>query len=159
MGGNPLWPDDSLTVHAVTFRAGAVAMPGRGFSISGRVARGFRAPLITDLGTLGLTGSGFEVAAPDLAGLNATIGTRADSLAISSGRPVEQLAPETSLNYEVGLHYRVKHFDTDFTFFINDIDDVIVKQALILPAGAVGTRPISPTPLAPSGLTGDGVTV
>ena len=31
-------------------------------------SRGFRAPHMTDLGTLGLTGSGFEVAAPDVAG-------------------------------------------------------------------------------------------
>ena len=37
--------------------------------VSGSVSRGFRAPHMTDLGTLGLTGSGFEVAAPDVAGM------------------------------------------------------------------------------------------
>lgn len=138
VNGAPLWPDDALTVHGITFRAGAVATPWKTFSISAKIARGFRAPLITDLGTLGLTGSGFEVAAPDLAGMNATIGSRADSAAVSTGRAVQQLTPETSLTYEVGFHYRVSRLDTDFTFFVNDMSDVVAKQALILPAGAVG---------------------
>ncbi len=139
LNGAPLWPDDSLAVHGVTFRAGVVATPWKILSFSGKAGRGFRPPIITDLGTLGLTGSGFEVAAPELGGLNATIGSRADSAAVSTGVPVRQLKPENSMTYEVAAHFRVRNFDTDFTFFINDINDVIVKQALILPAGAVGT--------------------
>jgi hemoglobin/transferrin/lactoferrin receptor protein len=153
LAGVPLWRDDALTVHGVTFRFGVVATPVAGFSVSGRVARGFRAPLITDLGTLGLTGSGFEVAAPDLAGLNASIGSRADNAAVSTGAAVEQLTPETSLNYEGGLHYRNRLLDTDFNFFINDISDVIVKQALILPAGAVGTT-LGGTPITAQNTNG-----
>ena len=66
VNGAALWRNDSLTVHGVTFRFGAVVTPGRGFSLIGRIGRGFRAPLTTDLGTLGLTGSGYEVAAPTL---------------------------------------------------------------------------------------------
>jgi len=139
VNGARLWRDDALTVHGVTFRLGAVVTPLAGFSLTGRVGRGFRAPLITDLGTLGLTGSGFEVAAPDVAGLNATIGSRADNAAVSIGAPVEQLSPESSLTYEAGASFRRGGFDGEFTFFVNDISDVIVKQALILPAGAVGT--------------------
>lgn len=153
VGGAPLWPDDSLTVHGVTFRAGVVATPWKHFGISGRVGRGYRAPLMTDLATLGLTGSGFEVAAPDVAGLNATIGTRADSLAVSTGLPVQQLAPETSMTYEVGAHFRLTRLDTDFTFFVNDLSEVIVKQALILPAGATGTL-LGGQPVVSQTLTG-----
>ena len=41
---------------------------------------------MTDLGTLGLTGSGFEVAAPDVAGLGGFVGTTADASAVSTGR-------------------------------------------------------------------------
>lgn len=139
VNGTRLWPDDSLTVHGVTFRAGVVATPWKPLTFSGKVGRGFRPPIITDLGTLGLTGSGFEVAAPDIAGLNAVIGSRADSAAVSTGVAVRQLKPESSMTYEVAAHFRVSKFDTDFTFFINDINDVIVKQALILPAGSIGT--------------------
>ena len=70
------------------------------------VSRGFRAPHMTDLGTLGLTGSGFEVAAPEVDGPGATVGTTADATAISTGDPVEQLVPESSLNVEGGVRYR-----------------------------------------------------
>jgi len=138
VAGQPLWPDDSLRVSSVTFRAGAVATLGSGFNFSGNVSRGFRAPHMTDLGTLGLTGSGFEVAAPDVASLGGTVGSTAGTDAVSTGIAVRQLEPETSLNYEFGLHYRRAQFRTDFSFFVNDIHDNIAKQALILPPGAVG---------------------
>jgi hypothetical protein len=63
---------------------------------SGLVSRGFRAPHMTDLGTLGLTGSGFEVAAPDVAGMSATAGTTADATAMSTGMAVEQVGPRAA---------------------------------------------------------------
>jgi hemoglobin/transferrin/lactoferrin receptor protein len=93
---------------------------------------------MTDLGTLGLSGSGYEVAAPDVAGMGASVGTTADANAVSSGAAVRQLEPENSFTYEVGVHYRNPRFDTDFAFFWNDVNDLIVKQSLILPPGAVG---------------------
>jgi outer membrane receptor protein involved in Fe transport len=149
-----LFPDDSLEVDSVTYRAGLVVTPVEGLSLSANFSRGFRAPHITDLGTLGLTGSGFEVAAPDVAGLGGTVGSTAGSTAVSTGLAVEQVQPEKSMNYEVGAHYHNRRFDTGFAFFVNDIDDNIVKQALILPPGAtgklLGTTPI--TSQLPSGV-------
>ncbi len=138
VGGQPLWPDDALRVSNVTFRTGAVVTPAEGLSLSVNVSRGFRAPHMTDLGTLGLTGSGFEVAAPDVAGMSAMIGNSAGADAVSTGRPVTQLRPETSLTYEAGARYRHRVVDTALSFFVNDIHDNITKQALILPPGAVG---------------------
>jgi hemoglobin/transferrin/lactoferrin receptor protein len=138
VGGQPLWPDDSLWTSSVTFRGGVVATPIEALSFSANVSRGFRAPHVTDLGTLGLTGSGFEVAAPDVAGLGATVGTTADASAVSTGLPVRQLRPETSLSAEFGAHLRVARLRSDFVVFLNDIRDNITKQALILPPGAVG---------------------
>jgi hemoglobin/transferrin/lactoferrin receptor protein len=140
VNGNPLWPDDSIDFDDVTFRAGVVFTPVEGLSFLGNIARGFRAPHITDLATLGLTGDGFEVAVPDIAGLGGTIGTTAAGTAVSTGDPVAQLEPETSINYEVGARYRHKRFNSGFAFFVNDIDKNIQKQALILPQGAVGKR-------------------
>lgn len=140
VNGNPLWPDDSVDFDDVTFRAGVVFTPVEGFSFLANIARGFRAPHITDLATLGLTGDGFEIAAPDVAGLGGTIGTTAASTAVSTGAPVAQLEPETSMNYEFGARYRHKRFASSFAFFVNDIDKNIQKQALILPQGAVGKR-------------------
>jgi outer membrane receptor protein involved in Fe transport len=138
VNGMRLWPDDSSRTSSVTFRAGAVVTAITGLNFSVNVSRGFRSPHMTDLGTLGLTGSGFEVAAPDVAGLNATVGSTAGANAVSTGIPVRQLDPETSLNYEFGVHYRRSQFRTEFAFFVNEIDDNIAKQALILTQGAVG---------------------
>jgi hemoglobin/transferrin/lactoferrin receptor protein len=102
------------------------------------ISRGFRTPHITDFGTLGLTGSGFEVAAPDVANLNATVGSTADRNAVSTGAAVTQLKPESSLSYDFGAHYKHKRIDADVVFFVNTIHNNIAKQTLILPSGAVG---------------------
>lgn len=134
----PLWPDDSLAVGAVTFRAAVVATPDDHWAVLGSVSRGFRAPHMTDLGTLGLTGSGFEVAAPDVADLGGVVGSTADASAVSSGMAVEQVGPETSLQYETSIRYRRRSWRTELSFFVNNIYDNIQKQTLLLPQGAVG---------------------
>ena len=139
VNGKPLWPDDSLTVSNATFRAGVVAKAGvEGLSFTGNISRGFRAPHVTDLGTVGLTGSGFQVSASGVAGMSAMVGSTAGGNAVSTGRPVEQVKPETSWSYEGGVHYRAKRVGTDFYAFVNDVYDNIAYQALILPQGAVG---------------------
>ena len=139
VAGKPLWPDDSFSTTSLTFRAGAIATPVEPWTFSASVSRGFRAPHMTDLGTLGLTGSGFEVAAPDLAGRSASVGTTADATAITTGDPVVQLVPESSLNVDGSVRYRTRRVSADVTLFVNHIYDNIQKQTLILPQGAVGT--------------------
>jgi outer membrane receptor protein involved in Fe transport len=139
VGGQPLWPDDSLSTSSVTFRTGLSYTPTRTWTIFAALASGYRAPHMTDLGTLGLTGSGFEVAAPDLAGRTAWVGDSAASTATSTGRPVEQVGSETSLNLDFGASARTRRLRTRVDFFVNRITDNIQKQALILPPGAVGT--------------------
>jgi len=139
VGGKPLWSDDSARASALTFRVGAVAELSKKLNLYANISRGFRAPNMTDLGTYGLTGSGYEVAARDVAGIGATVGTTAGGDAANSGRPVEQVGPETSLNYEVGARFRSRRVRADLSVFLNTIDDGIAKQTLILPPGAVGT--------------------
>ncbi|MCI0486343.1 MAG: TonB-dependent receptor [Blastocatellia bacterium] len=138
--GERLWADDSLRVSSFTFRAGMVVTPVEGLSFLVNAGRGFRAPHMTDLGSLGLVGTGFEVSASEVAGLEAKVGSTADAEAVSTGLSVEQLEPETSLSYEAGVRYYRARFDTDFTYFVNHIRDNIVKQSLILPQGATGLR-------------------
>jgi outer membrane receptor protein involved in Fe transport len=139
VGGRPLAVDDSLRADAVTFRTSAVFNVTRSLALTTNISRGFRAPNMTDLGTLGLTGNGFfEVAAPNLVGLNATIGSTADATAVTTGLPVRQATPEISLNYEGGVRYRNRRIDTDLGFFITNINDILTTQTLILPQGAVG---------------------
>jgi hemoglobin/transferrin/lactoferrin receptor protein len=67
------------------------------------------------------------------------VGTTADSAARSTGDPVQVLAPEESLSYELTLRLKTGRFKADLTAFQNDIDRNIAKQSLILPPGAVGT--------------------
>jgi hemoglobin/transferrin/lactoferrin receptor protein len=140
VGGQPLWPDDQLTVGSATFRVAGVYTSSDQWTLVTSFSRGFRAPHMTDLGTLGLTGSGFEVAAPDVAGLNGTIGNSAAATAVSTGRPVEQLVSESNYNLDLSLRYRNSRVRAEVTFFVNNVHDNIQKQALILPPGAVGVQ-------------------
>jgi hemoglobin/transferrin/lactoferrin receptor protein len=139
VNGRPLWPDDELSTSGLTFRAGASFAATNNLTLTGSVSSGYRAPHMTDLGTLGLTGSGFEIAAPDVAGLNGTVGSTADAAAVTTGRPVEQVDPETSVSWEGAARLQSTRVRASAGAFINTIDGNIQKQALILPPGAVGT--------------------
>ncbi|HTM34672.1 MAG TPA: TonB-dependent receptor plug domain-containing protein [Vicinamibacterales bacterium] len=139
VNGAPLWPNDSLTAGAWTFRASAVGVVTDRITVASNLARGYRAPHMTDLGTLGLTGSGFEVSYPDVAGRGATVGSSAAATAISTGEPVAELGPESSLSWDAMFRYRNQRVRGTVTMFVNNVHDNIQKQALILPAGAVGT--------------------
>jgi hemoglobin/transferrin/lactoferrin receptor protein len=137
--GALLWPADAYDTSAFTFRFGAQWTLAGPFSLAANVSRGFRAPDVTDLGTFGLTGSGYEVSNREVEGLGATVGTTADAAAVSTGRPVEVLAPETSLSYELTARYRSRRLRAELTAFQTDIDDNVAKQSLLLPPGAVGS--------------------
>jgi len=140
VNGQRLWPDDELSVDSLTPRFGAVLTIAEGLNLSTQVSRGFRTPHITDLATVGLTGNGFEANAVDLAGRGATLGSTADGSAVSTGVPAAQLTPETSWNYEGGVHFHRSRINIDVTGFVNNIYDNIVLQSLILPSGAVGSQ-------------------
>ena len=138
VGASRLWPDDSLQAHDFSGRVGLVGTPAKGLSIAANYSRGFRAPNITDLGTLGLTGDGFEADFSSSSGLGGIIGSTAGTDAVSTGIAVTHQRSEVSNNFDLGFRYRHKRFDTGLTYFLIDINGAIVKQALLLPAGAVG---------------------
>ncbi|MBL8203779.1 MAG: TonB-dependent receptor [Blastocatellia bacterium] len=138
INGRSLVPNDSLRVGDFSGRIGTVLTVAPGLNLAFNFSRGFRAPNITTLGSTGLVGVGYQVAASDVIGLNATIGTTADETAVSTGVNVGRLQSETSNNYELSLRYRNNRFDTDLTGFIIAYDNTIVRQTLILPQGAVG---------------------
>ncbi len=138
VAGFRLWGDDNLTTSAFSGRIGAVVHPAKEFRLAFNYSRGFRYPNMTDLGTLGLTGDGFEVDHITTGALGGFIGTTAGSNAVSTGLPVVKLAPEYANSYDVSLRFQHKRFDSELTVFRNDIVDAITKQALILPPGAVG---------------------
>jgi len=137
-GDKPLWPADAYDAGAFTFRAGLLWTVAGPLRVAANVSNGFRSPDVTDLGTFGLTGSGYEVSNREVEGLGATVGTTADAAAVSTGRAVEVLAAETSLSYELSLRYHTRRVRADVTVFQTDVDDNVAKQSLVLPPGAVG---------------------
>jgi hemoglobin/transferrin/lactoferrin receptor protein len=138
VGGQRLWADDSLRVGDFSGRIGAVASIVDGLRLVFNYSRGFRAPSMTDLGTLGLTGDGFEVDSMSALSLGGVIGTTADAFAVSTNLPVSRQRSEFTDNFDVGLRYGNSRFETEATVFWLDLKDTITKQSLILPVGAVG---------------------
>jgi outer membrane receptor protein involved in Fe transport len=138
VNGRRLWNSDSLRAADWSGRIGAVVRVVDNFRIAFNYSRGFRYPNMTDLGTLGLTGDGFEVDYLAATSLGGTIGTTAGADAVSTGLAVEKQRSEFSNNFDFSLRYQNNRFDTELTLFRLDINDAITKQALILPPGAVG---------------------
>ncbi|HEX8637301.1 MAG TPA: TonB-dependent receptor, partial [Pyrinomonadaceae bacterium] len=138
VGGNPLWRDDSLRVGDFSGRIGAVVRVVDNLNLAVNYSRGFRYPSMTDLGTLGLTGDGYEVDYLSSLNFGGTIGTTAGADAVSTGLPVAKQRSEISHNFDASARYTSRRFDTEFTAFRLDLEDTITKQALILPPGSVG---------------------
>lgn len=139
VGGRPLWPNDSLAANALSGRAGVTVRATESLFMHTNYSRGFRAPSMTDLGTLGIQGNGnFEASFAEVAGLGGLIGNRADDKAISTGSPVQRLQPETSDSLDAGVTFRRSRLRAEVTGFWSKLGNTIVSQTLILPAGATG---------------------
>ncbi len=138
VAGRQLWLTDTLQTGDISGRIGAVVRATDELRFAFNYSRGFRYPSMTDLGTLGLTGDGFEVDHITAGALGGTIGTTAGAAAVTTGIPVAKQESEYSNNYDFSVRYTHKRVDTTFTVFRLDIDNAVTKQALILPAGAVG---------------------
>ncbi|MGB2751033.1 MAG: TonB-dependent receptor [Pyrinomonadaceae bacterium] len=138
VAGRQLWLTDSLETSDISGRIGAVIRATDELRFAFNYSRGFRYPSMTDLGTLGLTGDGFEVDHITAGAYGGTIGTTAGAAAVTTGIPVSQQESEFSNNYDFSVRYQNKRVDSTLTVFRLDIDNAVTKQALILPAGAVG---------------------
>ncbi len=138
VSGQRLWADDELSTADLSGRIGAVVMATEDLRFVFNYGRGFRYPSMTDLGTLGLTGDGFEVDHITAGTLNGRIGTTAGVDAVTTGLAVEKQRSEHTNSFDFGFRYNRRWFDTELTVFRMDIVDAITKQALILPQGSVG---------------------
>lgn len=137
--GAPLFPDDSARFDAFSGRFGGVVTVAGGFDIAAKYTRGFRAPNTTDLGIIGLAGTGFEVDATTAAARGGFIGTTAGPDAVSTGIPVTRLGPESSDSFDLSFRYTSKRFGAELTGFTTKLNNVYFDQALVLPPGAKGT--------------------
>jgi len=138
-GGVPLFPDDSQRFAALSGRIGAVVNVTGGFDIAAKYTRGFRAPNTTDLGIIGLVGTGFEVDAATAAARGGFIGTTSGGDAVSTGIPVTRLGPEYSDSVDLSFRYTSRRFGAELTGFTIKLSEVYFDQALVLPQGATDT--------------------
>jgi hemoglobin/transferrin/lactoferrin receptor protein len=110
-----------------------------GFDVAAKYTRGFRAPNTTDLGIIGLVGTGFEVDAATAVERGGFIGTTAGGDAVSTGIPVTMLGPESSDSFDLSFRYTSQRFSAELTGFTTKLNNVYFDQALVLPPGAKGT--------------------
>ena len=130
-GGVPLFPDDSQRFGALSGRIGGVVRVTGGFDIAAKYTRGFRAPNTTDLGILGLVGTGFEVDSQTAAARGGFIST--------TGIPVTRLEPEFSDSFDLSFRYTSRRFGAELTGFTTKLNDVYFDLPLALPPGATGS--------------------
>ena len=158
VGNRRLWQNDDLRVGSFSGRIGAVVRIAEGLRVAANYSRGFRAPSMTDLGTLGLTGDGFQVDFQSARNLNGPIGTTAGADAVSTGLAIEKQRSEFSNNFDLGVRYSNRRFETELTGFVLDLEDTITKQSLILPLGAseqfFGDQRITVVSLTPNATVG-----
>lgn len=138
IGGEPVVPDTDASFTDVTFNLGANYALTEQLGAWGRVARGFRAPSIFDLGEIGLTGGGFEVAPGEAVDIGALVGDSASSTALSTGTRWEPLAPEVVWSYEGGFRYFDRQTRVEFTGFLSNFGDNINRRTLIVRQNVVG---------------------
>lgn len=124
VNGLPAVPDERIRFDDFTFNAGAVVQPSNWLALNAMVSRGFRAPNVTDFGSIGLTSVGFEVS-PEAAN--------------AAGADFKTLGPEKTYNYEAGVKIKTRRFDGSLKFFDSEINGLIEREDLLLSPGAVGT--------------------
>jgi len=137
--GAPLFPDDSQHFSALSGRIGMVVNVVGGFDIAAKYTRGFRAPNTTDLGIIGLVGTGFEVDSATAAARGGFIGSTSGGDAVSTGIPIKRLEPEYSDSFDLSFRYTSRRFAAELTGFTTKLSEVYFDQALVLPPGSTGT--------------------
>ena len=130
---------ERVRMSAITFNTGVVWSLSEALNVTGSVNRGFRAANAFDLGAIGVSGGGFEVAPREASGLQALIGTNDGPTAVSSGIPVSQLGPESMYAFEGGLKLRTRRLAGSLLFFDLELHDAIARRTAIFPDSIVGT--------------------
>lgn len=138
IGGVPVVPTASESFTDLTFNAGATVLLNDETSIFGRVARGFRAPSVFDLGEQGLTGGGFEVAPSEAVRIGAQVGDAASTDAVSTGKPWSSLEAEKLWSFEAGVRWWSNGNRVELAFFDSEMVEMLARRTLIVLDPVVG---------------------
>ena len=132
-------PDSSQAFRDLTFNTSLNWQINPIISLVGLVGRGFRAPNVNDLGTVGLRTQAYDVTAADAAAVNALFGVDGGDGAGSTSRRVGQLGAERLLNYELGVRFAMSRFYGRVQGFDAELTDPITFRTILFPAGQVPT--------------------
>jgi outer membrane cobalamin receptor len=123
-----------------------------GLDIHGIVSRGFRAPNLNDLGSLGLNDLGYEIPAAEAIPSGALLANDAAEGATSKGIALSSLKAENLMNYELGLRWAKQGTLARVQVFDSELTDPIVRRTLLFPApnaprelAGIAVTPIAPT--------------
>lgn len=141
------------TFGDLTFNTSASFQATKWLGLSFLAGRGFRAPNLNDLGSLGLNDLGFEIPASDSIPAGALLGNSSGEGATSLGRPVAALRAESLYSYEAGFRISTRKIYARVHFFDSELSDPIVRRTMLFPAasvpsqlGGIAVRPVTPTP-------------
>jgi hemoglobin/transferrin/lactoferrin receptor protein len=125
---------------------------GLGLGLHGTLSRGFRAPNLNDLGSLGLNDLGYEIPAAEAIPAGALLANDSAEAATSKGVPLSALQAESLMNYELGLRWAKQGTLARVQVFDCELSDPIVRRTLLFPAGnvprelaGIAVTPIQPT--------------
>lgn len=130
---------DRVASSALTFNTGVVWRLRPSLNATVNVGRGFRAANAYDLGAIGISGAGFEVSTTTAARLGAEIGTSDGADAVTTGRAVGSLGPESAYAFEAGLKWLGARTSASLTVFDMELVDIIQRRTAIFGADAAGT--------------------
>jgi len=136
----------------LTFNSSATLRLAGPVSLHALVSRGFRAPNLNDLSSLGLNDLGYEVPSEETIAAGALIGSSAGETATSLGVPVSRLRAESLYNYEAGIRLKTGRLYARVHAFDAELHDPIVRRTLLFPANAL-PRELAGLPVTPVAAT------
>jgi hemoglobin/transferrin/lactoferrin receptor protein len=131
--------EERVRTSAVTFNTGAVWKATEQLNVTGSVSRGFRAANAFDLGAIGVSGGGFEIAPQEAARLGALVGSNDGANAVGTGTAVSALQPESVYAFEGGAKLRTRRVAVSMVAFDLELRDLIARRTAIFPESVVGT--------------------
>jgi outer membrane receptor protein involved in Fe transport len=129
--------DESLLFTNTSYHVAATWRIRRNLALHGIRSTGFRAPNANDLGTLGLTGLGYELPFQDALALGALAGRDASESALPATARIGALRPESLRNTEAGVRWQAGRWVLRVQAFHAQFRDPIVRRTILFPLSAL----------------------
>jgi outer membrane receptor protein involved in Fe transport len=129
--------DTSQRFSDVTFNTGLNWQMTSIVGLNFVAGRGFRAPNVSDLSSLGLVTLGYDVPSYEAEVAGALMGTDSGDSATSTGRKIKKLGAESLYSYELGLTVNTSRLHVRIQAFDSEMWNPISGRTLLFPAGNV----------------------